>query len=421
MYFMNIWVTEIGEPLPIEGDSRLLRYGVLTKSLVGYGHEVVWWTSNFSHAAKKHICDGDIEIYIDGVLLKILKGPGYKRNISYRRIKHQRRFAERFYQLSNESKAPDLIISSIPTLEVATRAIHFGKKHNVPVLVDIRDEWPDEFVDLAPRCLKWLARLVFSSSYRRMEYICKNATGILAMSQRQLNYGLSFANRQQTKTDRVFPHGYCLKPVDEKKMNDAEKWWKKVGVNEGAFLCCFFGKVGNFFNLDTVIKAADILSKEFNIQFVLCGDGSRLGRYKKLASDVNSVIFPGWVDAPKIAALMKLSDVGLAPYSTNTRMSLPNKVFEYFAGGIPVVSSIQGEITHFLKEYHCGITYDPNSVESLCNAIRQLHASEDLRKSMGRNGRKLLEERFTTEYIFKEFNEHIITVVEDFENLTRGM
>jgi hypothetical protein len=49
---MKVWIVEIGEPLPVEHDVRLLRYGLLTKELAKYGHEVVWWTSSFSMLQK---------------------------------------------------------------------------------------------------------------------------------------------------------------------------------------------------------------------------------------------------------------------------------------------------------------------------------------------------------------------------------
>ena len=131
---MRIWFTEIGEPLPVENNVRLHRYGMLTRALASYGHEVVWWTSSFSHAPKKHVFKEDREILIDGVILRILKGPGYRKNVSYQRVKHQKHFAEKFYRLSKNHEFPDLIISPVPTLEVAEAAVSLGNENNIPVL-----------------------------------------------------------------------------------------------------------------------------------------------------------------------------------------------------------------------------------------------------------------------------------------------
>lgn len=411
---MKIWVTEIGEPLPIERDVRLHRYGMLTKALATLGHDVVWWTSSFSHAPKKHVhhCKGDLVVH--GVMLRILKGPGYRRNVSCQRIAHQRDFAGQFSQEATDYPIPDIIISPVPTLETADAAVRLGRKRGVPVLVDIRDEWPDEFVNLAPTSLRWLLRLILHGSFRRMSNICKNATGIIAMSRRQLDYGLSFAKRAGGKLDGIFPHGYSEQKIDEEKLFAARMWWKKQGVDENAFICCFFGTIGRFFNLETVIAAAEILSRTFKIQIVLCGDGSSLNHYKMLASGIDSILFPGWVDAPKIAALMEISSVGLAPYAKNTCMSLPNKPFEYFAGGLPVVSSIQGELNQILSDGDCGRTYDADSVEGLCNALHALHADESLRRDMGMRARQLFEREFSVDRIAKKLEEHLVSVIESY-------
>ena len=211
------------------------------------------------------------------------------------------------------------------------------------------------------------------------------------------------------------PFGYTEKFVDTEKISKVCKWWKQQGVDKSAFICCFFGTIGKFFNLKTVIDTAKILSKEFKIQFVLCGNGSSLSKYKKMAKNVESVIFPGWVDAPKIIALMSISDVGLAPYAANTKMSLPNKPFEYFAGGLPVVSSIRGELKQIIAENDCGKTYNADSVEELCNALRDLYYSEYKRRLMGLSAKMLLKNKYSIEHISNCLNKHLENVIKNYK------
>jgi len=411
---MNIWFTEIGEPLPIERDVRLHRYGMLTRILAKEGHEIVWWTSNFSHAPQKHVINGDSDLMVDGVSLKILKGPGYLKNISLQRIRHQRHFAETFYQRAKEHTLPDVIISPVPTIETAEMAVRFSRERKVPILIDIRDEWPDEFVDIAPRPLRGVIKLLLFSYFEKMRFICRKATGIIAVSSNFLDYGLRFANRVKGENDGVFPLGYTAAPVGDDKILEARKFWKNQGIHENAFVCCFFGTIGKFFKLETVIRAAESLSKEFPIQVVLCGNGTSLHYYKQLVAGMDFVLFPGWMDAPRIAALMEISSVGLAPYAKDARMSLPNKPFEYFAGGLPVVSSIQGELKQILADNDCGRTYQADSVEELCNVLRALHADESLRRNMGIRARELLEREFSIERISKKLEEHLAMVIENY-------
>jgi glycosyltransferase involved in cell wall biosynthesis len=244
-----------------------------------------------------------------------------------------------------------------------------------------------------------------------MCYICHNATGIIGTSERQLDYGLSFAGREKGPNDGVFPHGYLLNKLPAEKIEDAINWWQEKGIPDGALVCCFFGTIGKFFDLGTVIRAADILSKEFPIKVVLCGDGSELKKYREMATSIDSVYFPGWVDAPKIAGLMQLAHVGLAPYAVSQSMSLPNKPIEYFSGGLPVVSCIQGELRDIISQFNCGVLYKPASVDSLCAALRNLYLNQDLRIEMGKRARQLFEDQFTIEHIADEFEKHLIQVV----------
>jgi glycosyltransferase involved in cell wall biosynthesis len=249
-----------------------------------------------------------------------------------------------------------------------------------------------------------------------MRRICRDSTGIIAVSESFLDYGLRFANRGKGKNDGVFPLGYTDAPVEEDKIMEARQFWQNQGIDESSFVCCFFGTIGKFFDLETVIRVAEILSMEFPIKFVLCGNGTSLPYYKKLAAGRDFVLFPGWMDAPRIAALMEMASVGLAPYAKNARMSLPNKPFEYFAGGLPVVSSIQGELKQILADNDCGRTYHADSVEELCNTLRTLHADESLRKTMGIRARQLFSREFSIEGISKKLEEHLARAVENYGN-----
>lgn len=404
---MRIWITEIGEPLPMEGAVRLQRYGMLSRELARRGHEVVWWTSNFSHTPKKFITTGDWSGVVDGVTLRALDGLGYRRNVSIQRFRHQAHFARRFYAEAPKHEKPDVLISPVPTIEAAAMATRFAVEQKIPIVTDIRDEWPDEFVDIAPKPLRWAARIALDGYFRKMEFICRNVTGIIGTSQKKLGYALRFARRSRGANDCVLPIGYQAETGNEEKIAAARAWWKEQGVRENAFICCFFGTIGRFFDLDTVIEAARLMRRSHDIQLVLAGDGSSFARFREQARDLDNVLFPGWIDQPKIAALMQMAHAGLAPYARGARMSLPNKPFEYFSGALPVLSSLKGELEEILVTRACGLNYEADSAEQLVSRLRYLHSNPSERKVMGERGRQLLVEEFSVEVIARRYEEHL--------------
>lgn len=399
---MRVWILEVGEPLPLEQDARLYRYGQFSRALAAQGHEVVWWTSTFSHAPRKFLVSGDRDVIVSGVTLRLIHGPGYFRSVSLGRVRHHRHFAAQFLRRADAYPKPDVVICPVPTLEGAEAGVIWARKNGVPVLVDIRDLWPDEIVDLAPSALRPAARFLLAPLYAQMRRICEGATSLTGVSGSYLDYALRFAGRARAGGDFVFPLGYSVQPLAREKLAEGRAWRDASPIRPGRFTVCFFGTMGHYFSLETVIEAIRILRRESPIQAVLAGTGLNRERYMALAAGMDEVIFPGWLTGPQIAAVMEISKAGLAPYKRGAKMSLPNKPFEYFSGGLPVLSSVTGELERIIAENECGISYRPESVPELCAAIRRLRDDEESRAAMGRNALSALRRRFSTESIFTD-------------------
>jgi len=409
---MKIWITEIGEPLPLEPNARLLRYGIMGPLLAKLGHEVTWWTSTFSHSNRKFVRQADCEETVDGVRLKVLHGPGYQKSISFKRLRHQAHFADRFSRLASQEPLPDLILTPIPTLEVAQAAVRFARRHHIPVLIDIRDEWPEEFVDLAPKMLRRLARVALHRQFSSMNYICRQATGIVGTGAKFLDYGLKYAGRIQHEMDAVLPFGYSILPPDPEKLQAARDGWEAAGVKKDKFNVCFFGTMGKFFDFTPVLQLARRWEASGKVNFILCGQGDQLADLRLASRDLASVFLPGWVDAPQISALMEISAVGLAPYRLGARMALPNKPIEYLSAGLPVVSSLTGELSRLLAENACGINYEPQSVDSLESALTLLMNDQAIYREMSESAKRVFANHFSALTVAKKMGEHFEIVRE---------
>ena len=94
---MNIWLIQIAEPLPISNDVRKMRTSMLADELIRRRHEVTWWTSAFDHFEKSWLFNKEKELeYEDNFRIQLLKGIGYRKNVSIRRIIDHRLIARKF-------------------------------------------------------------------------------------------------------------------------------------------------------------------------------------------------------------------------------------------------------------------------------------------------------------------------------------
>jgi glycosyltransferase involved in cell wall biosynthesis len=75
----------------------------------------------------------------------------------------------------------------------------------------------------------------------------------------------------------------------------------------------------------------------------------------------------------------------------NHRLALPNKLFDYFAAGLPVLGSALPEIERVLTLYNAGLTADPLDVGRLSPAIDRVLSDESARSGWQAGARRAAE------------------------------
>jgi glycosyltransferase involved in cell wall biosynthesis len=110
----------------------------------------------------------------------------------------------------------------------------------------------------------------------------------------------------------------------------------------------------------------------------------------------DKVVLLGRRAPEELPALVSQCDVGLALLHPigNYRESYPTKMFEYMAGGLPVVASRFALWESVLVGNNCGRVVDPLNVAEASEVLFEYWNSLELRELHGRNGRAAVEERY---------------------------
>lgn len=412
---MNVWLITIGEPLPVDpGNQRLLRAGLIAESLAARGHQTTWWTSTFDHWQKAHRFNRDRTVTVSpNYQIQLLHGSGYGSNVSFSRIADHWLLGRKFRLTSRIMREqPDVILCSFPAIELSLEAVRFGTERRIPVILDIRDLWPDIFVKLVPRQWQAIARSALIPYYRMVRRSMKDASAIFAINEPFLNWGLMQAERAHSPHDHVFPLAYPATVPAQPEQEAAEAFWQTLGIgtDPSQFIAVFAGTVGRQFEFEPVVDAARQLR---DVRFVICGTGDRLQHVQSLARDVPNVIFTGWVGAAEIWTLLRHAHAGLAPYHSEESFtaSLPNKSLEYLSAGLPVISSLSGALEQLLASECCGITYPNKDARSLAAAIRRLQDEPDLRKKMSQSASHVYSTRFRADAVYGRLVEALEQIV----------
>lgn len=410
---MKVWIVQDGEPIPgIDENTRDWRAAMLAKALVARGHEVLWWASTFDHTRKRHRFDASCTVELQpGLQVRLLHGPGYSHNKSPKRFWHHRALAASYAHEITGRLPPTLVFCSVPTLELAEQSVIYGRTQHVPVIVDVRDAWPDHYLSMAPASLRGLARLLLFSEFRRTRRVFEGVTGISAISDTYLTWGLRHAGRSRRPADGVFPMGYpTVSQATAQALESAQdELAARYDVDDSQLVLAFVGTFTTAFDLATVIEAARQLAQRAypRVRFMIAGEGDQASALRAQAAGLDNLIFTGWLDQISVRALLGLSSVGLAPYCDDSVISLPNKPFEYMAAGLPMLSSLPGELERLIAEHQIGLHYEAGDVQSFVEKVVWLAEHSSERAAMGQRSRALFEERFRADLIYPRLAAHL--------------
>ena len=138
----------------------------------------------------------------------------------------------------------------------------------------------------------------------------------------------------------------------------------------------YAGAHGDANALENVIAAARLLEhRQVPVRIRFVGDGPEKQSLIRLAENMQSVTFDSPVPKSQIpdlmadadAILLSLKDVPLFRYGVS-----PNKLYDAYAIGRPVVTTVAGAINTEVEEHSLGVTAPPGDPQALADAIQRL-------------------------------------------------
>lgn len=358
-------------------------------------YEIELLSTTFSHLYKKQreYTPNKDDLY----KFTLVYEPGYKKNVSIKRFYSHHKFGKNLYKYLKEmDKKPDIIYCLVPSLSAGKACAKFAKKNNIRFIVDVQDVWPEAFKMVFN--VPIISNLIFFPMERQANYIYKNANDIVAVSE-------TYANRA-AKVNKIYKNKLCAYlGTDLQYFDTCEKDNKKI-FNDDIIRIAYIGTLGHSYDIKSIIDAIEILNKKDinNIKFIIMGNGPLKEEFEKYAKDKDvNCEFTGRLEYPNMIGILCSCDIAVNPISHNAAQSIINKVGDYAAAGLPVISTQEcKEYRDLVDNYKIGFNCENGNSQDIADKLEKLIFNKDLRNEMGKNNRRLAEERFDRRVTYKE-------------------
>lgn len=345
-------------------------------------------TSTFSHSRKQRRIISQEQIEELPYRLTMLEEPGYRKNVSVGRLISHAGFAKRVKQYLKIRKHPDVIYCSVPSLDVAGVVTKYAGTEGIKLIIDIQDLWPEAFQMVID--IPLLSNLLFKPMKRRADYIYRNADKIVAVSETYMNRALSVSKKCEK--------GLAVYLGTELAVFDQYAAKEKLSKNDAVVRLVYVGALGHSYDLTIVFDALKALKekKRNNIRFRVIGDGPLRKKFEAYSRYLGvDVEYTGRLEYTEMITRLTECDIAVNPIMHGAAQSIINKVGDYAAAGLPVISTQEcPEYRELLSRYHAGINCENGNAGELAKQIMDLVTDREKRLEMGKNNRRMGEEMF---------------------------
>ncbi|OLT28521.1 hypothetical protein BJF82_03295 [Kytococcus sp. CUA-901] len=292
---------------------------------------------------------------------------------------------------------PNVVYGSSPHLFAALAGWVLSARYRTPFVLEVRDMWPQVLVDMNQLTEQ---SPVFKALTVLEEFLYARADSIVVMAE-----GVqSKLVERGVPAEKLHYIPNAADPADFECDEDRDAVRRDYGFDRFTFV--YAGAHGPANGLDLLIEGAADIADIADV--VLVGDGVLKPELQRLAQErgADNVRFMDPIPKTEISRLLHAADAGvhcLADVELFHYGVSPNKIFDYQAAGLPVITNTPGEVTALVNRVGSGLAVAPQELGSGMRRIAEAPA-EQLKtwRSAGKNymqanqSRSAMAERLVT-------------------------
>lgn len=374
---MLVWLFNPYGPIPGEA-WRPYRFALLGEALAARGHEVVWWTSSFAHHGKRQRAAGwEDRAIAPGFRIRLVPTPAYDSHVGLGRIRRDLVFGRAAQARGLGEQAADLVVSAESPLQYGYGGLRLAEALSVPYVVDVMDLWPELFDVVIPEPLRRASRLAFAPIYHDRARRWRRASAMTALSARYAEVAKEVRAGIAGPPVSTFYNGVDIAGMRaQAEAVPLDALPDGARREEGITTLVFAGTLGENYDIPVLLQAvARARSMGARVRLLVAGHGPMLSQVKAAAAESSEAVrYLGQLDQAVLAAVYRQADIGVCAYGPQSNVGMPDKLYDYTAGGLSVLNSLPGEVEALVRDEGIGRQYWAGDVASLAAAIGELAA-----------------------------------------------
>ncbi len=275
----------------------------------------------------------------------------------------------------------DLII--VRDLPMAIAGIWAGKRHGCPVIFDMAEDYVAMVHDI------WRARkfqgfnLVVRNPYLAgmvERYALPRFDHVLVV----VDEAKKVAIRAGASLEKITIVGNTPPLAEDKSVPGKSQFLPEpLSQFKDHYLAVYIGGIQRGRGLQVVFEAIPgIVKKIPHFMFIIIGAGYAVEQLKQMAREqaVDRFIhWVGWVNHEVLFQYTGAADVGIIPHyrSAHVDTTIPNKIFDYMACGVPVIASDAPPMQRIVEETGAGLVFKSGDSADLAQAVMRLYSSPE--------------------------------------------
>jgi len=316
----------------------------------------------------------------------------------------------------------DLVIYPTPPITFAPVVKYIKRRDKCKSYLILRDIFPQNVRDLG----LLNNRLLFNYFRKKEKQLYDISDYIGCMSKGNIQYVLDHNEVDENKLEILYNWGKLdHNEVDENKLEILYNWGKtnhnseivitdykkKYGL-ENKFVAVFGGNIGLPQELEFLLELAKEYKVRDDIVFLIIGKGAQKQKIVDLIRNENilNVMIKDFLPRDEYDNLMKQCDIGLINLSRKfTIPNIPSKTIAYFKAGISILASTDRNTDYkdlLAKKAKAGLWSETGDLKTYKENFEKIVNNKELRKKLGRNGRRFLEENLSVKRAYQIITKH---------------